>query len=69
MSNKEAVKRKLKAEKELVLSFLNKIYLGEETFSYLLGRGGLLCQVEVAYPDNRRQVFGTVETVHFPLIC
>ena len=34
-------------------------HYGEETFSYITGRGGFLCQVEVIYKNGCKNVYGT----------
>jgi len=50
---------KVKTGGHLVAALVN--HLGEETFSYTLGRGGFLCQIEVCYRDGRCETYGTDE--------
>lgn len=37
-------------------------HFGEETFSYLLGRGGFLCQIEIEYYGGKKEIIGTDKT-------
>ncbi|PIP15406.1 MAG: hypothetical protein COX46_05955, partial [bacterium (Candidatus Ratteibacteria) CG23_combo_of_CG06-09_8_20_14_all_48_7] len=51
------VTKKVTAGRNLIAVLVH--HYGEETFSYLLGRGGFLCQSEVIYNDGHKKVYGT----------
>ncbi len=41
---------------------ISVVHYGESTFQYILGRGGLLCQLDIEYTDGSSQIFGTDST-------
>ncbi|OIN97053.1 hypothetical protein AUJ66_04495 [Candidatus Desantisbacteria bacterium CG1_02_38_46] len=50
----------LRPGKNIIAAIIH--HYGEETFSYLLGRGGFLCQIEMEYSDSKKEIIGTDKT-------
>ena len=54
------ITNKLRKGKNLIAVLVH--HYGEETFSYLLGRGGFLCQLEVQHKNGQREIIVSDKT-------